>query len=128
MAVAQRIKEWAKRLKLDISALYFAYRRNDVPWYAKVAAAAAVGYALSPIDLIPDFIPLLGYLDDLLILPLLIFIAVKCIPSEVLAECRVQAKDAWKDGKPKSWKYAIPIVVIWLLAIALIVKLIWFSA
>lgn len=122
----KRIKAWAKRLKLNILALYLAYKRKDVPWYAKVAAIVAVGYALSPVDLIPDFIPILGYLDDLLILPVLIWVALRLIPKDVMAECRHQAQDMWKDSKPKNWKFAIPIVLVWILIIAVIIKAIWF--
>lgn len=122
----KKIKEWAKRLKLNISALYLAYKRKDVPWYAKVAAIAAVGYALSPIDLIPDFIPILGYLDDLLILPVLIWLALRLIPKDIMAECREQAADLWTDGKPKNWRYAIPILLVWVIVVAIVVKAIWF--
>jgi uncharacterized membrane protein YkvA (DUF1232 family) len=86
-----------------------------------------VGYALSPIDLIPDFIPVLGYLDDLVILPLLISLAIRMIPAKVMAECRERASGLWKAGKPKRWYYAIPIVVIWLLLIFAAVKSIFFK-
>ncbi len=85
-------------------------------------AALTVAYALSPIDLIPDFIPVLGYLDDLVILPLLVALTVKCIPRDVFAQYREQARDLWADGKPKKWYYAIPMVLIWALIIFLIVK------
>ena len=121
-----RIKAWARRLKLNISTLYLAYRRKDVPWYAKAAAIAAVGYALSPIDLIPDFIPVLGYLDDLLVLPLLVWVALRLIPKDVMVECRNQARNMWLDGKPKNWKFAIPIVILWVLIAALVIHLVWF--
>lgn len=121
-----KIKEWAKRLKLNVSALFLAYKRKDVPWYAKAVAIVTVGYALSPIDLIPDFIPVLGYLDDLLILPLLIWVALKLIPKEIMVECREQAQDLWKDGKPKNWKYAIPVILIWIILIIVLIQAIWF--
>ena len=84
-------------------------------------AAVVVIYALSPVDLIPDFIPVLGYLDDLLILPALIALTVKRIPPEVLAECRAQAEGMWNGGKPEKWYYAVPFVLIWAAVIALIV-------
>lgn len=117
-----RIKRWASALKSNVSSLYMAYRHKDTPWYAKAAAIAAVGYALSPIDLIPDFIPILGYLDDLLILPVLVWIALKLIPKDVMAECRAQAQDMWVGGRPKKWVYALPIVIIWVALVAVILR------
>ena len=123
----KKLKAKAKEIKYDLSALYLAYKRKDVPIIAKIFIIMAIGYALSPIDLIPDFIPVLGYLDDILIVPLLVIISIKFIPKPVMAECREQAKDMWKDGKPKKWYYAIPIILIWLLIIFLIVKKIFFD-
>ncbi|MDR1644038.1 MAG: DUF1232 domain-containing protein [Clostridiales bacterium] len=120
-----KVMEAVNRIKQDLSALFLAYKRKDTPLLAKIAAVAAVGYALSPIDLIPDFVPLLGYLDDIIILPLLISLAVKLIPKHILAECREQAVGLWKDGKPKSWKYAIPLIIIWVVVIAIIAKWAW---
>ena len=117
-----KFKIKAKELKYDLSALYLAYKRKDVPLLAKIVIIVAVGYALSPIDLIPDFIPVIGYLDDLILVPIFITIAIKLIPSRILEECREQAKDLWKDGKPKKWYYAIPIIIIWLLVLFIIVK------
>jgi uncharacterized membrane protein YkvA (DUF1232 family) len=117
----QKIQLWVKELKYKLSALYLAYKRKDVPVPAKIIAVITVAYALSPIDLIPDFIPVLGYLYDLIILPLLICLALKLIPGEVMAECKEQARDLWKDGKPKKWRYAIPIIVIYILIIAVII-------
>ena len=117
-----KIKAKAKELKFNISALYLAYKRMDVPLLAKILIIITVGYALSPIDLIPDFIPILGYLDDLIILPLLVYISIKLIPKETMQECIEQAKDLWKDGKSKKWYYAIPIILIYLLIIFIIVK------
>lgn len=122
-----KIKLKAKELKYNLSALYLAYKRKDVPILAKIAIIVAVGYALSPIDLIPDFIPVIGYLDDLILVPLFVTIAIKLIPKNVLEECREQAKDLWKDGKPKKWYYAIPIIIIWLLIIFIIIKNIFFK-
>ena len=117
-----KIKIKAKEIKLDLSALYLAYKRNDVPIFAKIFIIMAIGYALSPIDLIPDFIPVLGYLDDLLIVPFLIILSIKFIPKSIMEECREQANDLWKDGRPKRWYYAIPIIIIWLLIILIIIK------
>jgi uncharacterized membrane protein YkvA (DUF1232 family) len=91
----------------------------------KVLAFITVAYALSPIDLIPDFIPVLGFLDDVIILPALVALIVKLIPSETFAECRKEAEDLWADGKPKKWYYALPIVFIWLLIIFLIIQAVW---
>jgi uncharacterized membrane protein YkvA (DUF1232 family) len=116
------LKAKANKLKYELSALYLAYKRKDVSIFAKILILMAIGYALSPIDLIPDFIPVLGYLDDLLIVPFLIFLSLKLIPKEIMDECREQAKDLWKDGKPKRWYFAIPIVLFYLLILFLIIK------
>ena len=116
------LKEKAKQLKTDIPAVFLALKDKNTPWYAKLFAALTVAYALSPIDLIPDFIPVLGYLDDLIILPSLVALTVKFIPEDVFGEYRKQAQNMWQDGKPKKWYYALPIIVIWALMILLIVK------
>ena len=123
----KKIKIKLKELKYHLSALYLASKRKDVSIFAKIIILIAVAYALSPIDLIPDFIPVLGYLDDLLIVPLFVFIALKLIPKQIMDECREQAKDLWKDGNPKKWYYAIPIIIIWLLIIFIVVKMIFFK-
>ncbi len=120
-----KLKDRAKKLKTDIPAVFIAMKKKETPVAAKIIAGLTVAYALSPIDLIPDFIPILGYLDDLIILPLLVALTVKLIPPEVFAECRKEAGNLWQDGKPKKWYYAIPIVLIWLLAVFLIIKAIW---
>ena len=114
-------KERAKKLKTDIPAVFFALKEKKTPWYAKIIAATVIVYAFSPVDLIPDFIPVLGYLDDLIILPALIALCIRCIPKEVLEDCRTRAEGMWNDGKQKRWYYAIPFVLIWLAVIALIV-------
>lgn len=116
-----KLRERAKQLKTDIPAVFLALKRKETPWYAKIVAAIVVVYALSPIDLVPDFIPILGYLDDVIILPALIALTVKSIPKSVFAECRAQSEGMWQDGKPKKWYYAIPFVLIWVAVIALIV-------
>jgi len=115
-----KLKSKLLELKQYLTALYLAYKRKDLPIYAKILIVIIIGYALSPIDLIPDFIPVLGYLDDLIILPILIFFAIKLIPKNILEECKEEAKDLWKNGKPKKWYYGIPIIIIWLLVILLI--------
>lgn len=116
------LKERAKRLKSEIPAVYLALKDKQTPLPAKILAGITGGYALSPIDLIPDFIPVLGYLDDLLILPALAALTIRLIPPEVMERCRREAEGMWENGKPKRWYYAIPIVVFWLLAAAVIVK------
>jgi len=115
-----KLKQKAAELKTKIAALYLALRRKDTPFIAKMAAGITVGYALSPIDLIPDFIPLLGLLDDLILLPCLIALCIRLIPKDIMRECEAQAAGLWKEGKPKKWYYAIPIAILWLLAAALI--------
>ena len=116
-----KLKERAKKLKTDVPAVFLALKEKRTPWYAKIIAAIVVVYALSPIDLIPDFIPVLGALDDLIILPALIALCVKSIPSEVFEDCKKRAGSAWGNGGSSKWYYAIPFVLIWLAVIALIV-------
>jgi len=115
------LKERANRLKTDIPAVFIAFKKRETPMLAKIVAGITIGYALSPIDLIPDFIPVIGYLDDIIILPALIALTIKLIPTIVLDECRKESESLWKDGKPKKWYYAIPIGVIWILMLVLIV-------
>ena len=119
------LKARAKQLKLDIPALFLALKDKDTPILAKLLAGFIVAYALSPIDPIPDFIPVLGYLDEVILLPILVALAVKLIPEEVMEQCRVQAKDIWAEGKPKKWRYVVPVVVIWAIVVAVIVKVVW---
>lgn len=110
----ERLKVWAKAIKRDVLALYLAGRDPRVPWYAKVVALSTAAYALSPIDLIPDFIPVLGYLDDLIIVPLGILLAVRLMPPEVMQELRVQAQQRLMTGRPKSLVAAAVIILTWL--------------
>ncbi|HOT93350.1 MAG TPA: YkvA family protein [Anaerolineae bacterium] len=112
-------KQRARQLKAETYALYLAYRDPRTPWYARIYAAVVVGYAFSPIDLIPDFIPVLGYLDDLVLVPLGIWLALKLIPPEVMAESRDKAQTIMADGKPVNRAAAVVIVSIWLLLAAL---------
>ncbi len=108
-------KRWAGRLKSETHALYLAYRDPRVPWYAKLFAALVVGYAFSPIDLIPDPIPVLGYLDDLILVPLGVALAVRMIPEDVLSESRQKAREMVERGeRPVSRAAAAVIVVLWL--------------
>ena len=108
-------KERAAQLKTDIPALWLCLKAKETPALAKVLAAVTVGYALSPIDLIPDFIPVLGQLDDLIILPVLAALTVKCVQKEIFERYRSEAAGMWADGKPKRWYYALPIIAIWVL-------------
>ncbi|NJO36058.1 MAG: DUF1232 domain-containing protein [Rhodospirillales bacterium] len=118
-----RLKGWARAIKRDVLALYLAARDPRVPWYAKVTAACVAAYALSPIDLIPDFIPVLGYLDDVIIVPLGILLAVRMIPDAIMAEHRASAASTREH--PTSKAGATAILVIWLVAIALTGWLVW---
>lgn len=118
------LKEQAKQLKLVIPALFLALRDKETPAIAKIFASITIVYALSPIDLIPDFIPLLGYLDDLILLPALVALTLRFIPQEVFERNREKAKNLWSEGKPQKWFYAIPILLIWLLIVWIVLKLI----
>ena len=109
-----RLKDWARVLKRDVHAIYLAGRDPRVPWYAKALALAIAGYALSPIDLIPDFIPVIGYLDDLIIVPLGIALVVRMIPPDVMAEHRALAEAA-KD-RPVSRVAAVLVVSVWMIS------------
>lgn len=120
-----RLKERANKLKKDVPAVFLALKDKDTPVIAKVLAAIAVAYALSPVDLIPDFIPALGYIDDVILLPTLVAITVKLIPKDVWTRCQEESGNMWENGKPKKWYFAIPIVMLWLLVIWLMVKAIF---
>ena len=109
------LKLKAKKIKREVGALYLAYKRPDVPLYAKLVSILVVGYALSPIDLIPDFIPILGLLDDLILLPIGIAFAIKLIPSNTMKECRQQSEDIFKEGKPKNWIAGGIVIFIWII-------------
>lgn len=115
IALLAALKQRGRRLKSETFALYLAARHPDTPWYAKLLVAGVVAYALSPIDLIPDFVPILGYLDDLILLPLGITLAIKMVPPLILAECRTRAHHTIQQGKLASRVVAAVIVAIWLL-------------
>jgi uncharacterized membrane protein YkvA (DUF1232 family) len=119
-----RWRQRARQLKLEIYALYLAYKDPRTPWHARIFAALVVGYAFSPIDLIPDPIPVLGYLDDLILVPLGIALALKMIPPPVLVECREQARAVLREGRPTNWAAALVIVAIWLLLAALAIAVV----
>lgn len=120
-----RLRERAEQLKTDVPAVFLALKDHKTPWYAKVFAGLTVAYALSPVDLIPDFVPVLGYLDDLILLPLFVALTVKFIPEEVFAQYRKQAEGMWQDGKPKKWYYSVPIILVWVLLIFLVAKMLF---
>lgn len=119
MPILESFKNRVRQLKRETHALYLAARHPQTPWYAKLLVACVVAYALSPIDLIPDFVPVLGYLDDLVLIPLGIVVAIKLIPPDVLAECRANAQEAATGGEPVSRIAAAVIVGIWVLLAAL---------
>jgi uncharacterized membrane protein YkvA (DUF1232 family) len=120
-------RDTAARLKREVYTLYFAVRDPRVPWYAKALAGSIVAYAFSPIDLIPDFIPVLGYLDDLILIPLGVLLVRRLIPADVLADCRGRA--AALDAKPQSWGGAAIVVGIWLVlaGMGVLLAVRWFS-
>jgi uncharacterized membrane protein YkvA (DUF1232 family) len=118
----RRLESWARGLKVEVYALYLAYRDPRVSWYARVFAAVVVGYAFSPIDLIPDVIPVLGYLDDLIVVPLGVALVIKMIPPHVLAECREKAREA-KD-RPVNRVAAVVIVIVWIALAVLAVRIV----
>lgn len=119
MPLLEKLKQRARRLKAEVFALYLAARHPETPWYAKLLVAAIVAYAFSPIDLIPDFVPILGYLDDLVLIPIGIALAIKMIPPSVLAECRARAQGVMLNGKPVNRIAGAVIGVIWVTLAAL---------
>ncbi len=125
--MAQFIEQWkqrARQLKVEVYAIYLAYRDPRVPWYARIFAACVVGYAFSPIDLIPDPIPVLGYLDDLVLIPLGVKLALSMIPANVMTESREKAQEIIRQGKPVNRVAAVVIIAIWLLLAALMIALV----
>ncbi|MDU4959049.1 MAG: YkvA family protein [Sporomusaceae bacterium] len=116
----RRLEQWARKLKNEVIAMYFVIKHPATPLYIKILAAIIVGYALSPIDLIPDFVPILGYVDDVIILPLAIAIVIKTIPPLILESCREAARTNPPAAKPKIWLAAYVIVMLWLAAFYLL--------
>ncbi|HET8630802.1 MAG TPA: YkvA family protein [Thermomicrobiales bacterium] len=115
----ERWRRRARRLKREVYALYLACKDPRVPWYARLLVGGVVAYAFSPLDLIPDVIPVLGYLDDMVLIPLGIALALRLIPPHVLAECRQEAQRVMDEGKPVNWRAAGVIIAIWLALAAL---------
>jgi len=123
-ALLQKFRQKIGDLKIELLAVWFAYRDPRTPWYAKIWAALVAGYAFSPIDLIPDFIPIIGYLDDAIIVPLGLIIAIKLIPKDVMADTRIKAKD-WleqRKQKPTNKTMAVLIVLLWILLFLVVIR------
>lgn len=113
-SILSKLKAIAKKLKENLMVMYLAYRDPRVPLFAKIFAICVVAYAFSPVDLIPDFIPVLGYLDDIILVPLGIYIALRFFPKEVLGEYRTKAEEQRKLGKPKNWITGTLIIAVWI--------------
>ena len=124
MNILETWKNWSKKLKLQTYTLYYAYKDPMTPWYAKMWGAVVVAYAFSPIDLIPDFVPILGYLDDLILIPLGIALAVKLIPKEILIKCRQQAQERIDSKRPVNWIAGGIIIAIWIMMFYAVVYII----
>ena len=125
MSLIASWKQKAQQLKVETYALYLAYKDPRVPWYARAWIAIVVAYAFSPIDLIPDFIPVLGYLDDLVLLPLGIVLALRLIPRDVLEECREKAAKLLQQKRSVNWIAGVLIIAIWLLVLILTIIIIY---
>lgn len=121
----EALRRRARQLKRETYALWFAYRDPRLPWYARLWTAFVVIHTFSPVDLIPDFIPVLGYLDDLIITPLGIALALKMIPPEVMVEARRRADTAIAEEKPHRWLYALPVIAVWLLILLAVGLMLW---
>lgn len=119
------LKERAKQLKIDIPAIFIALQKQETPILAKVLALLTIIYALSPIDLIPDFIPLLGYLDDIILLPLFISLTIKLIPKDVFQACQNEAQHLSRKDL-KRWYFALPIILIWIITFYFIYKIVMY--
>ena len=118
----QKLAARARKLKTDVPALFLCMKDSETPVIAKILAGLTLAYALSPIDLIPDFIPVLGYLDDMILLPAMVALTIRLIPPAVFARCRIEAEGLWANGKPGKWYFAIPIVLFWCVILFLILR------
>ena len=121
-AFLDRLKQWSQQLKIEVTALFLACKDPRVSRHARIFAACVVGYALSPIDLIPDFIPVLGYLDDLILIPLGLWLALKMIPPEILTDCREKAREAAPGISRLNRTAAVVIFAIWIAMASLMIK------
>ena len=119
--IMSRFKDKTLQLNQQIGAMYIAMKRSDTPLYAKLACGLCVYYVLSPLDVIPDFIPVLGMVDDVVILPFLLWLAVKLMPADIMAECLAQAQSDWHTANKK--RYMIPVLVIWAVLLLWLVSL-----
>lgn len=124
MTIIEQLKQKARALKKELTVLYYAYQKPETGWFPKLLILIALGYALSPFDLIPDFIPVLGYLDDLLLVPFLIALSIRFIPEEILAKCRKEAEEQPLRLK-KNWIAGMLFVAIWVAAIVFAAKIVW---
>ena len=118
----QKLAARARKLKTDVPALFLCMKDRETPVIAKILAGLTIAYALSPIDLIPDFIPVLGYLDDMILLPAMVALTIRLIPPAVFARCRIEAEGLWANGKPVKWYFAIPIALFWCVILFLILR------
>ncbi|KJR45142.1 protein of unknown function DUF1232 [Desulfosporosinus sp. I2] len=113
--ILDKLKAFARKLKQELFVLFLASKDDRVPWYAKLVSFLVVTYAFSPIDLIPDFIPILGYLDDIILIPLGISLALKMIPQPIIDDLRIKANEIREKGNPKNWVTGIIFIIIWIL-------------
>lgn len=116
------LKERAQQLKIEIPAVFLCLKHKRTPLSAKILAGITLLYALSPIDLIPDFIPVLGYLDDVILLPALIALTIKLVPQDVFEQCKEESRDLWKEGNPKKWYLGLPIIAFWAIVLFIILR------
>ncbi len=109
----EKLKNWAAKLKHNLVAMYLVYKDSRLSWWVRIFTICVVGYAFSPIDLIPDFIPIIGYLDDLILVPIGIYFALKMIPKDIFAECLEKAKSMDKTDVPRNWGAGLLVIIVW---------------
>jgi uncharacterized membrane protein YkvA (DUF1232 family) len=124
MKITSLWKQWASKLRLEVYTIYYAYRDPKTPWYAKLLGALVLAYAFSPIDLIPDFIPILGYVDDLILIPLGIALVLRLIPKNIIIECKQLALQRMDSRKPKNWFAGSIVIAVWVGLVALILYIV----